>query len=246
MFNPVILIPCFNHADALASVASRIADLSIPVIIIDDGSTQTQSDKIRTICANNNYTYIHQTPNAGKGAAMITGFRAAHDMGFSHALQIDADGQHDISDIPKFLSTAHQHPTALITGAPIYDSSAPKSRLIGRKITDFWVAIETLNRHMPDSMCGFRVYPLSATSKILRTLKFKRMGFDIEILVKLFRTGTPIIPISTKVIYPPCGISHFRVWRDNFYISLLHTYLFITIPTWLITKAFKKCTKQSN
>lgn len=240
MFSPVIIIPCFNHADAFVMVAPKIAKHKIPVIVVDDGSGKNQSTKLEHTCAAYGYTYLKHAKNSGKGAAMITGFRAAMEMGFSNALQIDADGQHDIDDIPKFIELARKNPNALVMGQPVYDSSAPRARLIGRKITDFWVMIETLNRHMPDAMCGFRVYPLAETNRILSSLCFLRMGFDIEIFVKLYRAGLKIITAETRVIYPKAGVSHFHVWRDNFYISLLHTYLCCGLPWWLIKKAFKK------
>ena len=154
-------------------------------------------------------------------------------------MQIDADGQHDIHDIPLFFKIANSHPNDLIIGNPTYDESAPRSRLIGRKITKFWVMVETLNKNMPDTMCGFRVYPLKLIEPVLKTIKFKRMGFDIEIVVKAFRNGVKIISIPTKVIYPESGVSHFHTFRDNFYISLLHTYLCCLIPIWLIKRGKK-------
>lgn len=240
MFRPVIIIPCFNHADAFVMVAPKIAKHKIPVIVVDDGSMKEQSKKLQHTCTKYGYTYIKHEKNAGKGAAMITGFRKASKLGFSNALQIDADGQHDINDITKFIEIARKNPNALVMGQPVYDSSAPRARLIGRKITDFWVAVETLNRHMPDAMCGFRIYPLTETNRILSSLRFLRMGIDIEIFVKLYRAGVKIITTETRVIYPKAGVSHFHVWRDNFYISLLHTYLCCGLPWWMIKKAFKK------
>ena len=243
MFKPVVIIPCFNHADAFVMVAKQLAKHNISVIVIDDGSEQNQSKKLKQTCSKHNYIYIKHDKNAGKGAAMITGFRKAKELGFSNAIQIDADGQHDIKDIEKFVKISKKHPKALIVGQPVYDSSAPKSRLIGRKITDFWIAIETMNLHMPDAMCGFRVYPITETSKILSSLRFLRMGIDIEIFVKLYRMGIKIITTKTRVIYPKTGISHFHVWRDNFYISLLHAYLCCGLPWWLFKKIFIKIKK---
>ena len=234
MIKPIIIIPCFNHADNFAPVADRLFKFNIPVVVVDDGSTQTQSKKLETICSKYNFFYLKNKKNGGKGAAMLTGFRFAIAQGFSHALQIDADGQHDVRDIPLFLKIATSHPDDLIIGNPVYDESAPKSRLIGRKITNFWVMVETFNKKMPDTMCGFRVYPLKFIVPILKTIKFKRMGFDIEIIVKAYRYGINIISLPTRVIYPKNGVSHFCGFRDNFYISLLHTYLCALIPLWLI------------
>ena len=236
---PVIIVPCFNHADAFASVADKLQDFKTPVIVVDDGSEVKQSKKIKNICSKHKFFYVKNLKNGGKGAAMLTGFCFAIKNGFTHALQIDADGQHDIHDIPLFFKIANSYPQNLIIGNPVYDDSAPRSRLIGRKITNFWVMIETFNKNMPDTMCGFRVYPLKLIEPILKTIKFKRMGFDIEIVVKAFRKNIKITSVPTKVIYPESGVSHFHAFRDNFYISLLHTYLCCLIPLWLIKKGRK-------
>jgi glycosyltransferase involved in cell wall biosynthesis len=230
MFNPVIIIPCYNHADAFKNFAVKIAKVGIPVIVVDDGGAPSQAKKLQQICDAHNFRYIRQSINGGKGRAMKSGFNVACESGFTHGLQIDADGQHDIADITKFFELAQKNPESLIVGNPIYDNSAPRARRIGRKITDFWVAIETLNRHMPDAMCGMRVYPLNKTCDEMRHLRFYRMGFDIEILVKLYWAGVQIIAQPTRVIYPPNGISNFKMLRDNLYIFLLHTYLCVIMP----------------
>jgi hypothetical protein len=131
---------------------------------------------------------------------------------------------------------ARKNPDSLIVGNPIYDSTAPRARRVGRKITDFWVMIETLNRHMPDAMCGMRVYPLKQTCSEMKRLRFYRMGFDIEILVKLYWAGLDMVARPTRVIYPPNGTSNFKMLRDNLYISLLHAYLCVIMPIGMITR----------
>ena len=244
MFNPVIIIPCYNHVSALSAVLPRILQFKTAIIIVDDGCDIEQSEKLQQICKSYDCTFIRHDVNRGKGAAMISGFYKAYEMGYTHALQIDSDGQHDTNDIQKFLSASEQQPNALIVGQPVYDDSAPKSRLVGRKITDFWVMVETFNRHMPDAMCGFRVYPLATTVPLLKKLRFLRMGFDIEIMVKIYRSETPLVPIETKVIYPPDGTSNFRVFKDNVFISIMHTYLCVTIPLWQIQRLKRACKRK--
>lgn len=239
MFKPVIIIPCYNHSESFAKIAKKIQNIGIPVIVVDDASRQDQSKALRKICAIHKFEYISNEKNGGKGRAFATGMFHAQKNGYNYAIQIDADGQHDLNDVEKFIDVAKQNPNAFVVGEPVYDESAPKSRLVGRKITNFWVGIETLNWKMPDAMCGFRGYPIGETIKCLKRMRFFRMGFDIEILVRLYRAGVKIIPIKTRVIYPENGVSHFNVWRDNFYISMLHMYLCATMPAWLIKRMFK-------
>ncbi len=238
MFKPVIIVPCYNHSDEFRNFAVRLAGVELPVIVIDDGSVSSQSRKLKEICAEHNFEYVGASPNRGKGWAMKIGFDVAMNRGFTHALQIDADGQHDVSDIDVFLGLSRNNPNCLIVGNPVYDASAPRARRVGRKITDFWVAIETCNLNMPDAMCGMRVYPLKETCDEMRHLLFYRMGFDIEILVKLYWRGLKIIQQSTRVIYPPNGRSNFRMLRDNLYIALLHTYLCVIMPFGMVKRIF--------
>ena len=183
MFRPVIIIPCYNHVNAFAQFAIKISQVGFPVIVVDDGGAPSQSRKLKKICAAHGFRYVHNSKNGGKGRAMKIGFNVARDMGFTHGLQIDADGQHNAADIVRFFALAEKNPNALIVGNPVYDDSAPRARRIGRKVTDFWVAVETLNRHMPDAMCGMRIYPLEDTCAEMEHLRFYRMGFDIEIMV---------------------------------------------------------------
>lgn len=244
MFNPIIIVPCYNHSDEFQNFAPRLATAGFPVMVIDDGSDTPQSRKLQDICSANNFEYIPSNPNRGKGWAMKIGFDAAQKLGYTHALQIDADGQHDVSDIGCFIDLARKNQTCLVVGNPIYDADAPRARRIGRKITDFWVAVETWNLHMPDAMCGMRVYPLHKTCDEMRTLKFYRMGFDIEILVKMYWAGVDIIQKSTHVIYPKNGRSNFKMLRDNLYIGLMHTYLCVIMPVRMCQRIFQSWKKK--
>lgn len=229
MMNTCIVIPVFNHGATLANVLAQLEPFGLPVILVDDGS---DADTARTLRQLSNahpgrITLYTRAENGGKGAAVMDGLRQARHLGFSHALQIDADGQHRSADLPRFLDAAQANPKALITGTPQYDASVPKGRLYGRYLTHVWVWINTLSLDIRDSMCGFRMYPLAATLTIIdRVALGKRMEFDCEILVRLHWQGTPIINLPTAVQYPENGVSHFRMLKDNLLISKMHARLF--------------------
>lgn len=226
---PCIIIPVYNHENAIVSVIAKLKKWGIPTILVNDGSSALCS-QVLAGCAEREaawLTLITRVQNGGKGAAMLDGFKAATALGFSHALQIDADGQHEINDIPAFLEAGAQQPTALILGRPLFDGSAPKSRLYGRMISNFWVWINTLSFDIADSMCGFRLYPLAAVTKLVNgTAIAKRMDFDIDILVRLYWQGVAVVNRPTRVHYPDDGVSHFKLWRDNLMISTTHAKLF--------------------
>lgn len=225
-FRPCVVIPCYNHGAMMAGVMARLAPFGLPVFIVDDGSdsaTQQALAALQAPCI----THLRLATNAGKGAAVIHGLEAAAGAGFSHAIQLDADGQHQIESCPQLLDEARQHPQALISGWPRYDDSIPKSRLYGRYITHFWVWVETLSFSIKDSMCGFRVYPLVPTLALTRQRAIgQRMDFDTEIMVRLYWRGTFSRFVPTRVTYPADGLSHFDALRDNLRISWMHTRLF--------------------
>ena len=147
--------------------------------------------------------------------------------GFTHAVQIDADLQHDPSEIGKFVAAARQQPDAVINGVPQYDASVPAIRLHGRRITTVLVWLHTLSRQIADAMCGFRLYPIAAAIAVDDRERIgHRMEFDAEVIVRLFWAGTPVVNVPTPVTYPADGVSHFRMWRDNVRLTGLHFRLF--------------------
>ncbi len=231
-FNPIIVIPCYNHGSTLAAELDALAALELPCVIVDDGSNLETAQEINRLSEVYDWvSAVHRDKNGGKGAAVMTGLRWALEHGYTHALQIDADGQHDIADAKKLLAMSEETPEALISGQPVYDETVPKGRLIGRYFTHVWVWIETLSFEIKDSLCGFRVYPLADTCEIIRRARpGKRMDFDPEIMVRLFWQGVDVRFLPTRVIYPENGISHFRMGKDNLLLSLMHTRLVLVSP----------------
>ncbi|MUK71338.1 glycosyltransferase family 2 protein [Aliivibrio fischeri] len=227
-FRPCFLIPCYNHGKTIPAVVESLMSYGYPMIIVDDGSENETKRILEEVTQHNeSITLITLAENQGKGGAVIAGIEKAYQQSYSHAIQIDADGQHDLEALPKLIAESQEHPTALISGQPIYDESVPKSRLYGRYATHIWVWIETLSFAIKDSMCGFRSYPIGPTINVLeRAVIGRRMDFDTEIMVRMYWNETDIRFINTRVIYPEDGISHFDALWDNVKISWMHTKLF--------------------
>lgn len=153
----------------------------------------------------------------------MDGLRALADAGFTHAAQIDADGQHDPNDLGKFLSESRAQPEAVILGTPKYGPEVPRVRLVGRQLSRVLVWLETFSFAISDPLLGFRVYPLKETIGVLDSARLgERMDFDPEIAVRLKWRGLPIKNIPTRVIYPPGGLSNFAFVRDNVLMVYLH------------------------
>ncbi|HET9680304.1 MAG TPA: glycosyltransferase [Gammaproteobacteria bacterium] len=228
---PCAVIPLYNHYNRITDIVAALRKLNLPVIIVDDGSNDITRKTLRNLekayTADADALRVHYLPhNQGKGAAVMAGLKRAQSLNFSHAVQIDADGQHDIESLPDMLAYARQTPAALISGKPVYNASVPKSRLYGRYITHFWVAIETLSRQIEDTMCGLRVYPVDATLGITEKYAMgQRMDFDTEIMVRMYWEGYPLKFLPVSVHYPADGLSHFQLFADNWRISRMHTRL---------------------
>lgn len=226
-FNPCFLIPCYNHGKTITAIVERLVrDFDYPVIIVDDGSQAETQRVINNLATKTKVIRLAQ--NQGKGAAVIAGLKKAYQLGFSHVLQIDADGQHDLTSLAELIKQAQKFPHALISGRPIYDESVPKGRFYGRYITHICVWLETLSLEIKDSMCGFRCYPVELLNEVITSQRLgKRMDFDTEVMVKSFWADIEIRSIETKVIYPEDGISHFQLFADNVRISKMHTCLLL-------------------
>jgi predicted LPLAT superfamily acyltransferase len=215
----------------IGPIVKRLREANLQVFIIDDGSNEPAHSSIAALHDEaNKITVYRLASNQGKGAAVMKGFQLAIAAGFTHAVQIDADGQHDLDAMPQLFKLAAAYPDALISGQPIYDDSIPKGRRIGRWVTHIWVWIETLSFRITDSMCGFRVYPLAPAQELLAEDNIgHHMEFDTDIMVRLFWRGIAPIMLPLKVIYPADNTSNFCLWRDNLRITKMHTRLFLTM-----------------
>jgi glycosyltransferase involved in cell wall biosynthesis len=228
VFAPCIVIPVYNHELAIGAVVDSIRAQGYPIVLVDDGCNAACAQELQRLSALPEVTLRRHAKNRGKGAAVATGMRAARELGFTHAVQIDADGQHTLGDVRAFVEAARAFPDSVICGHPIFDASIPKSRYYGRYLTHALVWLETLSFDIIDSMCGFRVYPLDATLALLdRRRVGQHMDFDTEILVRLYWRNLPTRWIATRVSYPLDGVSHYRLFFDNVLMASLHARLLV-------------------
>jgi glycosyltransferase involved in cell wall biosynthesis len=222
------LIPVYNHGKTVLPIVRELAKTDLPVILVDDGSEEETKQYLAGTAESFPRTVLVSLPkNRGKGGAVSSGIDKAHDLGLTHVLQIDADGQHDISRAVFFLEQSFAHPEAAICSCPEYDDSVPLSRKKGRKIANIWARIVTLSGDIADALCGFRVYPVEPLRGLIHHHHIdQRMGFDVEVLVRLYWEKVPLLFYPVHVIYPQDGISHFHLVRDNIRITWVFVRLF--------------------
>ena len=221
-----VIIPVYNHGEALLGTVERLSVYGLPTTLVDDGSDSQTKAAIAGVVAEYGLQLITLPENQGKGVAVQTGLRSVWEAGYTHAIQVDADGQHDLSVLASLIEEARKAPDALVCGVPQFGDDIPRSRLYGRYLTHFWVWVETLSLSIPDTMCGFRVYPLKSCIELIDGQPLgRRMEFDTEIAVRLYWRGVALISVPVRVRYPETGLSNFILWRDNWLITRKHTQL---------------------
>jgi glycosyltransferase involved in cell wall biosynthesis len=228
--NPCLLIPIFEHGSTIGAVLDSLAALELPCLVVDDGSGEPTRRTLARAAARHPWVTVERRPHRGRGAALRHGYRVARERGFSHALQLDADGQHDAADGPRLLAAARRRPQALILGDPRFDASAPSSRRWGRWISRVWVWIETGSLEVADPLCGYRCVPLEPMLRVLEeTPCGDHMDFDTETVVRLVWSGVPVENVPVRIRYFEGGLSHFHMVRDNLRITRLHTRLVLEL-----------------
>lgn len=219
--NPCLLIPIFDHKVEIRGVLDSLAASGLPCLVVDDGSdSETRAVLDRAEKELDWVEVYHRDRNGGRGAALKTGYRLALERGYSHAIQLDADGQHCADDVPRFVDAIRADPEALVLGTPIFDESVPKGRLYGRQLSRAMVWLATLSFEVSDPLCGFRAIPLAVSVELIDRVELgDHMEFDPNLIIRLQWGGTPIRNVPTRVVYNAGGLSHFEMVADNVRLS---------------------------
>ena len=228
----LVIIPSYNPGpQGVVTVRAARAQWQ-PVWVVVDGSTDGSRELLQDLAREDDgLRILVQAQNCGKGAAVLAGLEQARAAGFTHALTMDADGQHPAELIPAFMAASQAHPKAMILGKPVFAADAPALRVKGRKISNGWANLETLWMGIGDSLYGFRVYPIAPLQAIMRHNRWmRRFDFDPEAVVRLCWAGVPPLNSEAPVRYlqpEEGGVSHFRYLRDNALLTWMHTRLFL-------------------
>jgi len=229
----LVMIPSYNTGQLLKITVTEALQQWLPVWVIIDGSTDGSEALLAPLqeAYPDTLVVIKIANNQGKGAAILSGIKAAEKQGFTHVLTMDADHQHPAGYIQRFMQQSIECPKAMILGEPIFDASAPMIRVQGRKISNWWANLETLNAGIHDSLFGMRIYPISDLIAVMQTTAWaRRFDFEPEIAVRMAWHGLAILNIATPVRYiakEEGGVSQFKYGRDNILLIGMHLRLLL-------------------
>lgn len=227
----LVLIPSYNTGAKLFETVAAARCRWRPIWVVIDGSTDGTGEALAEWARRDpSLRVLRRAENGGKGAAVLDGLRAAESSGFTHVLVMDADGQHPAVSIERFMALSSSRPEAMILGLPVFDDSAPRVRVVGRKVSNTLAWIESLGE-VRDSLFGFRVYPVAPLRRAMEAARFmRRFDFDVEAAVRLCWSGVPAINAPAPVRYfraAEGGVSHFRYARDNLLLAGMHARLLL-------------------
>lgn len=219
---PLVLIPSYNPGPALHRVVADALPHGLPLWVVSDGST----DQSHLTIGQPGVRLIVLPQNHGKGEAVRQGLIAAAPEAFTHALVMDADGQHPAHCIPGFIAASEANPDAMILGNPQFGPDAPAIRVLGRRAANLATRLAAPGANIADALFGFRVYPIAPLLHAFAATRHMR-GFDFEpeAAIRLARLGVPVINRPAPVRYfrrEQGGVSHFRYVADN--IKLVRMY----------------------
>lgn len=236
-FKALVVIPSYNTGGPLLrkTVSGALRATEAPVRVVIDGSDDGSDRSIEPLLEQEERLSIMiKTRNEGKGAAVRSALAKATGEGFTHALIMDADGQHPADRIDDFIELARANPGAMVLGQPVFDDSVPLERLHGRKLSVWLTRFETLSYAVGDPLYGFRVYPIAPLLEVMGPKRrSNRYDFDPEVAVRLHWMGVRSVKIPAKVDYlskEEGGVSHFNYVRDNLRYIGLHFRLILEAP----------------
>jgi glycosyltransferase involved in cell wall biosynthesis len=227
------VIPVYNHSSTLSDVVRRTVNAGLSVFVVDDGSDDLSPEvveQVRGYCRGGDASVrlLRHKVNRGKGAALVTGLKAAAEKGFSWAVTLDADGQHAPEEAINLVQAIPSGTRPIVVGQRqgMLDAGAPWTSRFGRGFSNFWIRCSG-GPAATDTQSGFRIYPLPEVLHL--GVRANRYQYELEVLVKAFWHQVPVVETPISVNYQPAGgrISHFHPFFDFLRNTTMFTRLIV-------------------
>ena len=190
-----VIVPAYLEERRIASVVKAIKAHCPHVVVIDDGS----ADRTATEAESAGAVVLKHETNKGKGTALNTGFKYAHDQGFDLVITMDADGQHSPDEIPKFLDAYTRTGIPVLVGNRMADQAAmPTIRRLTNQFMS-WLLSRFMGQYVPDTQCGYRLYRCDVIPFV--SAQAEGYAAESEILIHIARRGIRIDSVRVSTIY---------------------------------------------
>lgn len=212
----IVVIPTLNNFNTIQNVVNDVLIHNFPLIVVDDGSTTPLKNILKS---DENLIIITHETNKGKGQAIISGTKKAKELGYTHIISMDGDGQHLASQIKYLIDDCKED--EIIIGARNFNiSNVPNGSKFGRWFSNFWACLDT-NQKITDSLSGFRIYPTSILDLPIKTSRF---DWEMEVIVRHAWAGKKIKEVFIECYYPKPEerVSHFKKFEDTMAIVWVH------------------------
>ncbi len=204
------VVPGYQAGETVGAVVDDLRGvLGIPVLVVDDGSTDRTGD----VAAARGAEVVRHDRNRGKGAALRTGLRRAAALGHRIAVTVDADGQHPATSALAVLRGSDDARALVLGVRDLVRDGAPRANRFGNDVSNFFLSAFA-GRRLRDTQCGLRRYPVLETLDLGATAR--GYAFEAEVILRALAGGLSVVEVSVPAVYPPRGQgrSHFRNVRD--------------------------------
>ena len=234
--SPVIVIPAYQPAISLPSLAADLAALGFPVVVVNDGSSPQSAGIFERCAAIPRVAALHHNVNRGKGAALRTGLQEAlrRCPDASGVVTADADGQHRAADVAAVAARLAADGRSLVLGARSFKGSVPWRSLAGNLLTRLLLRF-LVGQKLRDTQTGLRGIPAFFIASLLQ-LPSTGYEFELDMLVLARRLAVPIVELPVETVYLDGNASsHFQPLRDSmkvYFVLFRHTLLSLAARFW--------------
>jgi glycosyltransferase involved in cell wall biosynthesis len=204
------VVPALDAAETVGEVvAGLVRALGVPVLVVDDGSSDATAEVARAAGAD----VVRHGRNLGKGAAILAGLRDAARRGHDVAVTVDADGQHPAASARAVLDGSDERGALVLGVRDLVRDGAPKNNRFGNGVSNFFLS-RFAGRPLLDTQCGLRRYPVAATLDL--GCRARGFAFEAEVVLRAIGSSVPVVEVPVAVVYPPedARRTHFRSVRD--------------------------------
>ena len=200
------IVPAFNEARSVAAVIESLRSIGLPVLVVNDGSTDATADIARAAGAD----VIDLPINLGVGGALRAGFQTALMRGHRAVLQCDADGQHPIESVARLIEEHRRDPADLLIGSRFLAAGVRKQEPFIRRSALALLAnlASRASRHpITDATSGLRIICSPLLEELARAMPAHYLGDTFEVNVMAGRSGYKIREVAVSMRPRVAGVS---------------------------------------